>query len=357
MSDIENAAAEVEGEQEAVSAEDALGSIFDEIESRDESGDESTSDRPRDEQGRFAKKTDEEDEPAETAAEESAEGEATEITADHGEDEGDEAAAVQALDAPASWSATAKASWPSLSPELQNEILKRETDWQRADGERANRLKGFEPIDAALEPVRQHLNLHGVEPAQYVRQLVAADQFLRTQPQQAIQWIAQQYGIDFSAMHRQAEEAENLDPSIAPIVQEVNALKSYIQRQEHERQQAEATRLQMEIGNFAKDKPYYEDVRADMAALLGGGRATDLQTAYDMAIWANPATRAKIQAESTATTEKKRQEEAAAKAAKAKRVAQTNLSSRGTAGGSTPDQFANREDELNALYDRVQGAA
>lgn len=323
---------------EAVSIEDELGTIFDEANKEE---------ADRDEQGRFK------------AKEVSDATEATEVVEDAGaapELADTSAEAViepeTVLDAPASWSATAKANWAGLPRELQDEVLKREGDWQKADGERATQLRGYEPIDAAIAPVRQHLQLNGVEPGQYVAQLVAADQYLRTNPQEAMQWIAQQYGIDLSETQQQAE----IDPALAPFVQKINALESHLTQFATNQQQQEITRTTAEIDAFAKDHPHFEEVRQHMGGLIQTGAAADMSTAYDMAVWANQSTRAKMQAEQSTEAEQKRKAEAEDKAKKARRITDTNLSTNGTGGGTTPPQYKTREDELSAIYDSVQGA-
>ena len=56
-----------------------------------------------------------------------------------------------------------------------------------------------------------------------------------------------------------------------------------------------------EVAAFAADPrhPLFELVRSDMARLIGSGRATDLQSAYDQAVEAK---RAKLEAENTAVS-------------------------------------------------------
>lgn len=326
-----------------VSIDDELGSIFDEANAVDEG-------QPRDTEGKFAAK--DEAAPVE-AAPEAAQDAPEQIQADPGTDAETEAA-PQALEAPASWTAAAKERWPDLTPEVQAEVLRREGDWQRTDGERAEKIKRYESIDAALEPVRQNLELNGVEPAQYVRQLAAADQYLRTNPQEAIQWLAQQYNIDLAQMNADPAEA---DPYTAPLVGEINQLKAQQAQFFEAQRQQELARRNQEIEAFAQDKPLFDDVVDDMARLAQANPGMDLAGLYEQAVWANPTTRAKMIAEQTAESERKRAEEAAERSAKAKRVTATNLNSHGTAAGATPTVYESRDDELSDIYDRVAGAA
>src|SRR5690606_3224369 len=146
-----------------------------------------------------------------------------------------------------------------------------------------SKLKGYEPIEAAIEPVRQQLALNGMEPAQYVRQLVAADVFLRPKPHDAIRWIAQTCGIDLSQTAQPVES--ELDPTIAPLVQKVTNRESTLANFQNAQQQAEAARIKGEMEAFAKDHPHFEKVRLHMGALIQAGTAKGLQEAYDMAVW------------------------------------------------------------------------
>lgn len=322
--------------EEAVSVDDELGAIFDAANAEES--------QPRAPDGKFAGKEEQTEAPEAAASEE--------IEAVPGaEAEGE---AETSLEPPASWTAAEKAHWPNLTRELQESFLRREGDWQKADSERANKLKGYEPIEAALAPVRQNLELNGVEPAQYVKQLVAADQYLRTNPNEALQWLANQYGIDLNQMNM-ADQYQ--DPSYAPLVNEINQLKAEQAQFQRQQQAMEMERLNGEIAAFAAEHPHFEEVRQDMGALIQAGRASDMKTAYDMAVWANPSTRAALQAEASAAAEEKRKQEAAEKSAKAQRFQSQNLSSRGAATGATPPHYNSRDEELADIYDQVTGAA
>lgn len=366
MSDVETAPEASGGEQETISREDELGSIFDEINTEAEGGEpeQGSEGRARDpETGRFVAK--EENTAGEEAPPEEGEGAPAgeQTQAEPGAEQEVEAEETPALAPPASWSAASKALWPGLSPELQAEVLKREADWQRADGERANKLKGYEAFDAALEPVRQQLSLGGVEPAQYVRQLVAADQFLRTEPLRAVQWIAQTYGIDLSHLNQQAE---SIDPAVAPVIGRLQSVEERINQFINSQQNSELARVQAVIDAFKADpaNKYAERLEDQIVAELGTVNALypsaspeeRLKKAYDRAVKLSEEVQAEIAAEGAAAAEAKRKKEAEDRAKKA-RITQTNLSSKGSSGGTTPPQFKDRDEELASIYDQLQGAA
>lgn len=337
IEEVAEAGIEAEAPAPEALSDDDLGAIFDKANDVEQ-------EQERDEKGRFATKA-VEDAPGDTP---DGEGAGEEQPAD------DKGAAPEALEPPASWSAAATASWAGLARDVQEDFLRVEGERQTADVERSNRLKGYEPIDAALEPVRQHLQLNGVDAGQYVGQLVAADRMLRDPRtrEQAVQWIVQQYGIDLS--RQQAES--NADPALAPFVQEINSLKGQVSSFVESQQAQERARLDGEIAAFSKDRPHFEKVRKQMGALIQSGAAPDMPAAYDMAVWADPSIRTAMQAEQAKEADVKRKAEAEDKAAKARRVSQTNLSTQGTSGGATPPQYKDQDEELGAIYERVQGA-
>lgn len=322
--------------------EDELGAIFD-LANEEEA--EETPEKEKD------------DETPDDAPEEAA----PEEIPDQGAEEEVEAV-EQALDAPASWSATAKAHWPKLDVSLQNEILKRESDWQRADGERATKLKGYEDFDRVLEPVRQELALSGTPPAQFVSQLVAAHQFLKNQPEQAFQWLAQTYGFNPEQLSQ-----PDIDPALAPIMQEVNGLKSMFQNFATTQQNAQTSQLSAEIDRFMADpankyaKRLEDQIVTEIMAVNvshpNASHTEKLKMAYNRAVRLDDGIQAEIKAEKSAEAKKKKQLEDAERAKKAKQVSNANLSNGGTSGGQTPKKYNSLDDELADIYDNLQGAA
>lgn len=279
-------------------------------------------------------------------------------------------AATPAIDAPASWSAVAKEAWPSIDPKLQEEILKRETDWQRQDGERATKLRDYEPIDRALDPVRQQLALNGISPGQYVTQLAAADQMLKQDPVAGIRYVAQHYGIDLQQL-TQAEVP--MDPALAPVMSQISqmqaALNSMAQNQQQQEQAqmlAEQEHVSSVIDDFmANPENTYasrlgEQIIAEIHTvnmlMPNASHEERLRAAYDRAVRLDDVAQAEIAAARATNEADTAAEEARKRAASATRIAATNLSNRGTAPGQTAPQYASEVDEISAIYDKVQAA-
>jgi hypothetical protein len=249
-----------------------------------------------------------------------------------------------------------------LPPAIQQEVLKREGDFVKGLEERATRLKSYEPIEQALEPIRQQLDLNGVSPGQYVRQLVAAEQFLQRNPGEAIQYLARNYGVDLQGLTQQQAEQPQADPAMAALQQQVQDLSSrQAEFYQHQAQQQEAA-VSQQIEAFKADPAnkhfdtVYEDMVSLAAAERAAGKEPSLPDLYQRAIWANPSVREQLLAEQRAEADKKAAEEKAKRAKEAQRAAAANIGTQGTSSGETPAGLS-LEEELARTYDRVNGAA
>lgn len=243
--------------------------------------------RARDAQGRFASKADEPGPQAQAPAEAQ--------TTDQPGNKAAEPAAAPAILPPQSWSASAKARFAELPPEVQQEVLRRESDVERGFREKGEALKSWEPISQAIEPIKAKLAMAGVSPTQFLSNLVAAHNALETQPQQALAYLARQYGVDLRQLAQPAPtQQQAADPHFAQLQQELHEVKGTLAQQQQAAQQAQATEVQRGIEAFAADPKHvhFETVRSTMGALIQSGQAKDLAEAYDKAVWSHPQTRA-----------------------------------------------------------------
>jgi hypothetical protein len=121
---------------------------------------------------------------------------------------------------------------------------------------------------------------------------------IRQNPAQAIQQLAQQYGVNFSPAQSSDQPSTAVqDPQFGQLAQKVQSLESYIQ-------QSEQQQVSNTLAGFAKDKPHFEKVRhvmgGIMTAAIQAGRPIDLDSAYQQAIWADPDIRKQMQDEAEA---------------------------------------------------------
>lgn len=245
--------------------------------------------QPRDETGKFAPKP--------------ADGEAAKpVTAETKPTVQPEAAAGEApkepIPAPAAWTAPAKAKWATLDPDVQAEIAKRETDMVQGMQKQGDALKSLQSINEAIEPHRNYLAINKMDPAIYVRSLMAADELLRgPNPLNALAQIAGMYNIDLRQLGQPAQAVQpgqqpqpqaQPDPAVQQLQRELAELRQSTAQQQSAAQETEQAQLQAQIATFAKDHLYFENVKGPVAALLRSGEAATLDEAYDMACWARP---------------------------------------------------------------------
>lgn len=310
--------------------------------------------QPRDDSGKFAGKEPpaaedtNTDKPAETA-------EATkEPKADQPEEKAPETA-KPSIEAPISWSAEHKAKWASVPPELQGYIAQREADAHKAitrAGEQSRqyeeRIKASEPIEQVVQSFKDDIARRGMQPAQAFAALLNAQRMLDANPMDGITRIALGYGIDLRpALQVLAGQQPQFgqpvaDPRVAQLEERNRHLEQRLAQHESkmsEWETAAVTKRQTEaetiIASFAKDKPDFAALEADLLLLIPSIREAEpnlpqlqvLEKAYDRARWANPDTRAKLIESQQKEAEARRQDEARKKAEEARKSDKVNVRS------------------------------
>jgi len=251
---------------------------------------------------------------------------------------------------PASWTPASKAKFATLDPDIQKEILKRETDVEKGFRERSQREKAFEPLEQLIAPRRAIWAAQGMDETTAIRTLLAAQDLLEKDAAQGIQFLAKSYQVDLSRLAQpqgqpyQAQPAPDSHPEIAALKQQLQVLQSQVQT-------AQTAPIVSQIDAFQNDPAnlYFENVRDDMAVLLHNGKASDLKEAYEMACWMRPDIRPFLQtAQAPAAPVQD-------KAAQARRAA---VSVTGSPGQTRiPKSNGSIEDDIRAAFEEVAGAA
>lgn len=257
------------------------------------------------------------------------------------------AASTPAVAVPSSWSKEAKDAWASIPPAIQQAVAKREKEV--SDGFAQYQARTRE-IDQAFTPQRRAaLQQFGKTEAQAIDQLFGWHEHL-SNPQtraQAFRALAQSHGFDLSTLaqnpgQQQAQPQDPNDPrvfvqqalqgTVSPLDQRLSALEQMLQRQ----QQSE---VEGRIGDFSKDKPHFEKVRVTMGQLIQSGAATNLDDAYQKAVWADP----EIRADMLAAEQAKREADAkaAADAAQARAAADAEAKRKADADAAAKARKAN----------------
>jgi hypothetical protein len=316
--------------------------------------------RPRDALGRFTGKT---EASTETPTDDTTLSRTEEALEDKPEQEVEEPPVKpsHALRAPQSWGASAKAKFAELPPEIQQEVHKRERDISIGLQKNAELANFGRSLAEVISPYQAMLAAEGASPITVVNDMMRTAYLLRTAPPQQkaqlFRQVAQQFGVDLNSL---TAEEPYVDPQIAALQTRQQQLEQYLQQQQYYAQQQsqqaqaqETDRLTSEIDTFATDpaNTHFEEVRADMAALLKAGRAQGLADAYEMAIWARPDIRSSLLQQQQAEAEAKRKAEAAKRA---KEAAAAAVSVRGAphGGSGLPVPKDSLRAELEAAWSR-----
>jgi hypothetical protein len=146
------------------------------------------------------------------------------------------------------------------------------------------------PIKEVLDHYKPLYEARGLPPAEAVRTLFAAQHALQTQPYEAIQALARDFGVDLTKFAPQQAQQPPGDPNYAALMHKVQQLEGTIVQREQAAEQAAAAQINQTIQQFAADPKHvhFPAVRSMMGALMQAGIADDLATAYDMACRAHP---------------------------------------------------------------------
>lgn len=206
--------------------------------------------------------------------------------------------------------------WHGIDPRAKEFIAQREADYNKGV-QRMSQAAGFgNEIASEFMPYSGLLNALGATPVSAVKYLLSAYSELTTgTPQRKAQVLAQiaaDQGIDIRAIAEHGVPEGN--PEVEAMRAELAQLRSHVQSQQQQRNNAELASVNGEIEAFANDPAHehFEACRQTMVALLQGGQAKSLKDAYEQAVWLVPEVRASLVAQQQAQAQEKRKKEAEA---------------------------------------------
>jgi hypothetical protein len=234
--------------------------------------------------------------------------------------------------------------WDKLDPEFQKAIVQREEDSAKGFETYKTHADFGKNVESAIMPYMATINQFGAQPHEAIKELFGVDHVLRYgQPHEKIgmmQRIFRDYGINPQQVFDAYGQQPQIDPSLAPVYNELAQLKQKFATTEQQQQAWENEALKAEIERTKEGKPHFDIVRNDMANLIEAGLATTLDDAYDKAVKLKPELfNALLQTErekamaSASSTELARKQQAA------------NVSVRGSspASGGTNSQLSRRD--------------
>lgn len=190
---------------------------------------------------------------------------------------------------PSSWKKEYWEAYQKLDPNVAEYINQRESQFASGVSTYRQEAERAKELNDAIAPFAQDLQTHGIQPAQWIRNLGMAHQTLvKGSPEQKLatfQKLAQDYGIPIQAI--QSGQVDPVMNYVAPLQQRINELSGQLNNWQQQQQQQEQTALQKEIEAFAAAHGQFETVKETMAGLLQSGLAPDLKSAYDKALRLN----------------------------------------------------------------------
>lgn len=240
--------------------------------------------------------------------------------------------------------------WSGMSPEVQAWVHKRDQDYEAGIGRYRDRAASFDRVEAALAPYQQTLERLGAQPEQAISQLMGIDHMLRYgQPAEKaamLVQIANQFGVPLEHLG----QVNPLHQQMLAQAQKVHGYESQQASAERTQAQRNLDALTSEVVKFSEGKEHFGAVEQEMLALLPQVTAQNpnasaqekLQRAYDIAIYANPKTRAALEAQQREA----QQQQLRQKAVEAKKAAATNRTPRGSV--ATTAAVGSMEDTIRA---------
>lgn len=330
-------------EDNEVSLEDAVSDAFNEIDSASSEISEAT-----------------ESVETENIEEDLVEAEEAPESAETSDEELDEEENIQDSDeqvakTPASWNAEMKEKFSKLPPDVQQYMLKRESErdaFVEQKSQEYNRIKQeYDSIESNFDSVRHVLQQTGLNTAQATQELVGLWKFAEQDPVGYVSHFLASKGIDLQQLAQgQVDpvqyQQKQLTSKLSALESELSSLK---QKSSAEQDQI----LLSEIQKFASqpENKYFDQVKGDMAFLFEAGKVADIDQAYKMACAMNPQVAELIEKDKA----QERAKTTNAKAQAAKAASGVKLKSKEVSSVSKPSQAENLEDAVREVWEELSG--
>lgn len=268
--------------------------------------------------------------------------------------------------APISWKAEEKAHWAKVPPEVRAIISRRELETQRALSTSAQARKFNDEFARTVSPYAHLIRAQNSTPIQAVDNLMRTAAGLTVgSPQQKAAIIAEiigNYGVDLQTLDAvlsnqpapQNVGHASVPPQFAQMLQPVYQFMEKVNSSRQTYEQQQAAKIEEEVSTFGADKPFFDEVREEMADLMEvaakRGKTLTLEQAYNVAISADPKYASAIQQRTHANDVSA----AAATLARARRAASSVA---GAPNGSklTPKAPTTRREALEQAYEDKTG--
>jgi acetolactate synthase small subunit len=223
------------------------------------------------------------------------------------------------LKAPTSWKPSAREHWAKLPKEVQEDVLRRETETSQALQQTAGARKFAEAFGQMIRPYEQMLRVENAHPLQAAEELFRTAAILRVgNPAQKATMVAnmvKQFNISIEDLDRALvgesipDETGKLQQIIQQQLAPVNQFMQQIQQMRGQRLNQTESEIEAEIGEFSQ-KEFFEDLRETMGDLMEMAakrkQEMTLQQAYERAIAITPEIQSILQQRKAAEMDKKK---------------------------------------------------
>ncbi len=211
------------------------------------------------------------------------------------------------LEAPKSFKKEFAEAFRSLTPEMRKYLHERESENTKGFSRLNNELQSRKWIDDFYASRQERLRRNGMNsPREWMDYLAKFDDAFAYDPESALNLLAQKFNLA-GRMH----PSEYPNRQYQDISQRLASLEEGLRRQ----RMIDAQEVLAAFANARDDAgelkhPHYEAVKAVIGALLGSGVASDLESAYEQAIWSDKNIRNELMKAKTESELKNRVSEA-----------------------------------------------
>jgi hypothetical protein len=211
-----------------------------------------------------------------------------------------------ALEPPKHWADADRGLFTKAPREIQQRWLSREDEVQKGFSKHGQELAAFkkdrESFDEIFGNLDQELQLNGLSRPQFVKQLVAWNDFIARDPVTALRQLAGRFKVDLKTLTE--NPASTTDPQVRTALSKIDELANKLTAREQSDLERAREQRRAAVEEFATAKgadgkplrPYFDDVAEDVARLLRADRRLSLDTAYNKALRINDAVWEKEQA-------------------------------------------------------------
>lgn len=199
---------------------------------------------------------------------------------------------------PKSWKKDMAPLWEKADPALHEYVYAREADVMRGF---QHYQQGYQQWDNLIKPFAPIFEQHpDVQPVALMQGLMKTHlQLLNPQMPaerklEMARGILADYGINLGDVENLPAQVN--DPRVSQLESQLQQLLTQQRQQQEASFNAGVSQQQQVVNAFASDPKnlYFDEVGNDIFRFIQTGAATDLQSAYDLACYANPVVRAKM---------------------------------------------------------------